>query len=98
METELYGADSSGGVRKKVAALGLALAIVGLCTGKSMAGDLSAMPAQGLNVTGLTTSALPATTPTTSTLPDASGGGAPEESWLSGLHVSGFLSQTFGMW
>ena len=98
METELYGADSSGGVRKKIAALGLALAIVGLCTGKSMAGDLSAMPAQGLNVTGLTTSALPATTPTTSTLPDASGGGAPEESWLSGLHVSGFLSQTFGMW
>jgi hypothetical protein len=98
METELYGADSPGGVRRKIAALGLALAIVGLCTGKSMAGDLSAMPAQGLNVTGATTSALPAIAPTASVLPDASGGGAPEDSWLSGLHVSGFLSQTFGMW
>ena len=38
------------------------------------------------------------TAPSGSVLPDASSGGAPEEGWLSGLHVSGFLSQTFGMW
>ena len=31
---------------------------------------------------------------TASVLPDVSA----ENSWLSGLHVSGFLSQTFGMW
>jgi hypothetical protein len=35
----------------------------------------------------------------TSVLPDAAAAGeAAEEPWLSGLHVSGFLSQTFGMW
>jgi hypothetical protein len=31
---------------------------------------------------------------TASVLPDVSA----ENSWLSGLHVSGYLSQTFGMW
>jgi hypothetical protein len=41
---------------------------------------------------------MPMTTQSSSVLPDASSGSAPEEGWLSGLHVSGFLSQTFGMW
>jgi len=53
-----------------------------------MAGDLSAQPTQGLNVIGATT---------TSELPQA-GGASAENSWLSGFHVSGFLSQTFAMW
>ncbi len=88
METEVHVGCSSGGVMRKIVALGLALAIVGLCAGKSMAGDLSAQPG-GLNVTGATASVLP---------DGPAGGAAPEESWLSGLHVSGFLSQTFGMW
>jgi hypothetical protein len=88
METEVYGEYLSGGVRKKIAALGLALAIVGLCAGKSMAADLSATPTQGVNVTGATSSAV---------LPQSSSA-SPESSWLEGFHVSGFLSQTFGMW
>ena len=90
METEMRGC-SSGGIRKKLAALGVALAIVGLCAGQSMAGDLSAMPVQGLNVTGATSSVLP---DTAGQAPAATA----ENGWLSGLHVSGFLSQTFGMW
>src|ERR1700733_6279098 len=98
METEMHGAFSSGGVRNRIAALGLALAIVGLCAGKSMASDLSALPTQGLNVTGAAPSVLPTTAPSTAVLADSSGGGAPSEGWLQGLHVSGFLSQTFGMW
>ncbi len=107
METEVHLGCSSGGVIKKIAALGLALAIIGLCAGKSMAGDLFAQPAQGLNVTGSVASALPATAATTSVLPATvaatsvlpdTAAGPPAESWLSGLHVSGFLSQTWGMW
>jgi len=90
METEMRGC-SSGGVRKKLAALGVALAIVGLCVGQSIAGDLSALPAQGLNVTGATSSVLP---DTAGQAPAATA----ESGWLSGFHVSGFLSQTFGMW
>jgi hypothetical protein len=100
METEVYGARSHEGFTRKVAALGLALAIVGLCTGRSMAGDLPVLHTQGLNLTGaVAATALPTNVSMASMLPDASmGGGAPEDSWLSGLHVSGFLSQTFGMW
>jgi hypothetical protein len=90
METEMRGC-SSGRVRKKLAALGVALAIVGLCVGQSIAGDLSAMPAQGLNITGATSSVLP---DTAGQAPTATA----EAGWLSGFHVSGFLSQTFGMW
>jgi hypothetical protein len=90
METEMQGC-SSGGVRKKLVALGVALAIVGLCVGKSIAGDLSALPAQGLNVTGATSSVLPDTAGQAQTA-------TPEGGWLQGFHVSGFLSQTFGMW
>ena len=49
------------------------------------AGDLSPQPADGLNVTNSSSKLLPQTQ-------------ASEESWLSGLHVSGYLNQTFGMW
>ena len=60
METEMRKC-SSGGVGKRLAALGVALAIVALCVGQSRAGDLSALPAQGLNVTGATSSVFPDT-------------------------------------
>ncbi|MGH7932640.1 MAG: hypothetical protein ACREQN_05665 [Candidatus Binataceae bacterium] len=49
-----------------------------------MAGAASAQPTNSLNVTNSTVSALPQATA--------------ENTWLSGFHVSGFLSQTFGMW
>src|ERR1700689_4428915 len=100
METEVYRASSHEGFTKKVAALGLVLAIVGLYTERSMAGDLPVLQTQGSNLPVVAVpTALPANVSMASTLLVAStGGGAPEESWLSGLHVSGFLSQTFGMW
>ena len=98
METEVHGAGSSGGIKKKLA-LGLTLTMVALCTGKSMAGDLSAVPTQGVNAVGTTPAALPVTRAAASVLPDVSAGGASAESaWLGGFHVSGFLSQTFGIW
>jgi hypothetical protein len=62
------------------AMLGMALAAV-----NSSAGDLTAQPTDGLDVTNSSTKLLPDTQ-------------ASESSWLSGLHVSGYASQTFGMW
>ena len=84
METEMHGVRSSGGVARTIAALGAMLMLFGLTAGVSMAGDLSAQPANGLDVSGASAAAALA---------------APQESsWLDGLHVSGFLSQTFAMW
>jgi hypothetical protein len=51
----------------------------------SFAGDLSPQPADSLSITNSATKLLPQTQ-------------AAESSWLSGLHVSGYVSQTFGMW
>jgi hypothetical protein len=74
------------------------MATVALCTGKSMAGDLSALRAQGVDVTSATPAALPVTGAAT-LLPDVSAGSASSENaWLNGFHASGFLSQTFGLW
>ena len=50
----------------------------------SMAGDVSPQPADSLNITSSTTGVLPQPTS--------------EAGWLSDFHVSGFVSQTFGMW
>jgi hypothetical protein len=47
--------------------------------------QMSGQPPTGLNVTNSSTNLLPQTQST-------------EESWLSGLHVSGYAAQTFGMW
>ena len=69
-----------------LAATVAAMALVLVVGSQAFAADLSSASGNNLNVT----SAAPAV------MPDASGG--PEQSWLSGLHVSGFLSQTFGMW
>jgi hypothetical protein len=49
------------------------------------AGDISPQPADSLSVVGSPTRMLPQTQGT-------------ETGWLSGLHVSGYASQTFGMW
>ncbi len=86
-----------GGGRARLAAL-LALALVFSLGSRAHAADLTVTSGSTLNVTGATTSVLPITAASPSVLPDDSGGGAAEQGWLSGLHVSGFLSQTFGMW
>jgi hypothetical protein len=81
--------SSSGRLMKTMGMLAMALVILALCAGKSIAGDLSAEPAPGLNVIGSAASILP----------DAPAGGVSAESgWWSSLHVSGYLSQTVGMW
>src|SRR6516162_3455085 len=59
--------------------------LVGLTATICIAGDLSPQPADSLSVTNSATKLLPQTQ-------------AREQSWLSGLHVSGYASQTFGMW
>jgi len=64
-----------------------ALVLIAAVPTSSLAGSISGQPADTLDVVGA-----PA-----SVLPQASGAAA-ENSWLSGLHVSGYLSQQFGMW
>jgi hypothetical protein len=64
-----------------------ALVLIAAVPTTSLAGSISGQPADTLDVVGA-----PA-----SVLPQASGAAA-ENSWLSGLHVSGYLSQQFGMW
>src|SRR5580698_151991 len=88
--------------------LALVLALIFSLSSFAIAADLTATTGDTLNVTGSTTSVLPVsaasvsvlptTAPSNSVLPDASTGGTSEQGWLSGLHISGFLSQTFGMW
>jgi hypothetical protein len=87
-----------GGRAKSAALLALVLALVFSPGSRARAADLSVTSGSTLNVTGATSAVMPMTTQSSSVLPDSSSGGAPDEGWLSGLHVSGFLSQTFGMW
>ncbi|MGH7932152.1 MAG: hypothetical protein ACREQN_03185, partial [Candidatus Binataceae bacterium] len=84
MEIKVKGARLFGGMIKVLTALGLTVGVVGLCATTSLAGDASVQPANNLSITNSTVSVLPQA--------------AAENSWLSGFHVSGFLSQTFGMW
>ncbi len=58
---------------------------IALSVASSSASDLVPQPTDGLSVTNSATKLLPQTQ-------------AAESSWLSGLHVSGYASQTFGMW
>jgi hypothetical protein len=51
----------------------------------SVAGDLSLQPADSMNITNSATKLLPQSQ-------------AAESSWMSGLHVSGYVGETFGMW
>ena len=109
MGTSFPSVRVCGGGRAKAVALGaLVLAAVLSLGSRALAAGLTVTSGDSLNVTSATAavlpmtaasgSVLPMTAPSGSVLPDASGGGAADEGWLSGLHVSGFLSQTFGMW
>jgi hypothetical protein len=87
MGTSVSGTGAFRGGGRAGTALVLALGLVLAVGASASAGDLSAQPAGGLSVTGSSLNALPQTS-----------GATAENSWLSGLHVSGYLSQTFGMW
>ncbi len=78
--SQVFGAPARVITIVAAAMLGMALAAT-----NSSAGDLTAQPADGLEVTNSSTKLLPQEQ-------------AAESSWLSGLHVSGYASQTFGMW
>jgi hypothetical protein len=97
MGFEGWCSDTFGGAWRRWETVAVALLVVMLSVATSRAGDVSGQPANSLSVTNSVTSVLPqgaaATPPATSTPPPG-----PEESWLSGLHISGYGSQTFGMW
>jgi hypothetical protein len=103
--------DTFGGTERTLRALAVTALIIALAAATSRAGDISGQPADALSVTNSVTSV---TSSVTNVLPQAAGAAAPapttapepatappptaEESWLSGLHISGYGSQTFGMW
>jgi len=86
-----------------------------MSTATSRAGDITAQPADGLNVTNSVSNLLPQVSggaPGAVGVPAVGGAGAgapaaepaaapppgQESGWLSGLHISGYGNQTFGMW
>ena len=64
------------------------LLFAGISATQASAGDLSAQPRDNLTVVGSSTGALP----------QAGGPVASETGWLSRFHVTGYLSEQFGMW
>src|SRR5713101_6763996 len=64
------------------------LLFAGISATQASAGDLSAQPRDSLSVVGSSTGALP----------QAGGAVASETGWLSRFHVTGYLSEQFGMW
>ncbi|HLW71745.1 MAG TPA: hypothetical protein VKS22_14115 [Candidatus Binataceae bacterium] len=76
---------SFGGAKKFLGVAAAAMLAVALGAANSSAGDVTASPADGLDITNSSTKLLP-------------DGQASESSWLSGFHMSGYATQTFGMW
>jgi hypothetical protein len=64
------------------------LLLAGISATQASAGDLSAQPRDSLGVVGSSTGALP----------QAGGAVAAETGWLSRFHLTGYLSEQFGMW
>src|SRR5229473_2666284 len=71
--------------RKIIGIFSAAMLGMMLTAANSFAVDSTTEPANSLNMTNSSTKLLPQDQ-------------AAESSWLSGLHVSGYASQTFGMW
>jgi hypothetical protein len=97
MGFDRWWCDAFGGTGKISKAFAAATLILVLSVAARRAGDISGQPADSLSVTNSVASVLPqggaAAPPATSAPPPGA-----EESWLSGLHISGYGSQTFGMW
>jgi hypothetical protein len=88
MGVERWCRGAFEGTGKILKTLVAASVILMLMAATSRAGDISSQPADSLSVTNFAGRLLPQTAPP----PTA------EASWLSGLHISGYGSQTFGMW
>src|SRR5438270_190156 len=67
------------------------LLALGISASKAATGDLSAQPSDRLSITGSSPSVLAAARGTTTADPG-------EGSWRQRFHVTGYLSQQFGMW
>ena len=85
----------AAGIFKMVTAASL---VVFVSAANGRAGDIAAQPGNGVNVTNSVTNLMlqgapPPAEPATGSPPPAN-----ENSWLTGLHISGYASQTFGMW
>jgi len=89
MGFERWFRDAFGGTGEIFKTIAAAALIVVLSVATSRAGDVSSQPADSLNVTNSVAKILPQAAP-----PPPGG----EQTWLSGLHISGYGSQTFGMW
>ncbi|MGA2411408.1 MAG: hypothetical protein ABSG46_13590, partial [Candidatus Binataceae bacterium] len=77
-----------GGIRKLSITVVAAFILCGLCAANLFAGSITTNTNEDtLAVTGATSGALP-----------QASGGSSEGGLLSGLHISGYASQTFGMW
>ena len=80
-----------GGAGKLTGVVAVALFVMGLSATNVLAGDISAQPTNGLSVSNSATDVLPQT----------EAGAVPataEAGGLADLHISGYGSQTFGMW
>jgi hypothetical protein len=88
MGLERWFCGAFGGTGKIFKTTAAASLIVILSVATSRAGDISSQPADSLSVTNSVTRLLPQAAP-------PPGG---EQTWLSRLHISGYGSQTFGMW
>src|SRR6266446_5942694 len=78
----------SGGTGKLLRIVAAIFLFAGISATQASAGDLSAQPRDSLGVVGSSTVALP----------QAGGAVASESGWLQRFHVTGYLSQQFGMW
>jgi hypothetical protein len=88
MGSERWFCNAFGGTGKIFKTIAAAALIVALSVVTSRAGDILSQPADSLTVTNSVTRLLPQAAP-------PPGG---ETTWLSRLHISGYGSQTFGMW
>jgi len=88
MGSERWYRNAFGGTGRIFRTIAAASLIVVLSVATSRAGDISSQSADSLNITNSVSKLLPQAAP-------PPGG---EQSWLSSFHISGYGSQTFGMW
>jgi hypothetical protein len=86
-----------GGFLRAATAAAVGLLYLGLSNGQTLAGGVTAEPADSLSVVGSTTGVLPQPA-AVETQPVAAPSGPAESSWQSRFHVTGYLNQVFGMW
>jgi hypothetical protein len=97
MGSERWFCDAFGGTGKRFKTIAAASLIVALSVATSRAGDVSSQPADSLTVTNSVARLLPqaALPPEPPPPPPPSAG---ETSWLQRFHLSGYLTEQFGVW